>query len=179
MSKRIVIIPSSEGEEGNLIFFAPDGKDTDAVRENVDRAIEHANDDNGARSDEVIEFLEKNGYEFIGNPGTEQVIVTRPWTPEAVVIDGRKKELLTSIGFEILWSDFKRPYWQYVDNASEDFDTEGEAWAAAWESASEMAKKKHSLTSLQWQALGFEKQKQSILDTPPFSSPRNRNKARR
>lgn len=39
--------------------------------------------------------------------------------------------VLTLLGYSVALSDFKRPFWQHGDDASEDFSSEAEAWQAA------------------------------------------------
>lgn len=53
---------------------------------------------------------------------------------EAVIV------ALKSLGYRIVISDFKRPYWEFGDESSLDFDTEAEAWADAWVNAQDHAR---------------------------------------
>lgn len=79
MPTRLVIVPSSEGEDGTLFFNAPDEMEQHDIRKIVRGAILGASDTNGQRSDEVIDALEKSGFSFLGNRNTERVVVTSPW----------------------------------------------------------------------------------------------------
>lgn len=42
---------------------------------------------------------------------------------------------LKAAGYALCYSDFKRPYWERDSEASEDFDTEAQAWIDAWHHA--------------------------------------------
>ena len=79
MNRRLVLVPSEEGADGNLYFLSVEGAMPDAVRDHVAAAVSQASDENGDRSGEVINYLERLGYLFMGNPDTENVIVTQPW----------------------------------------------------------------------------------------------------
>lgn len=79
MTTRLVVVPSTEGDSGTLYFNAPNDMGKTEIEIVVKGAIAQANDDNGQRSDEVIEALEKSGFTFLGNPNTECVIVTAAW----------------------------------------------------------------------------------------------------
>jgi hypothetical protein len=52
-------------------------------------------------------------------------------SPAPAVLDDAKIAILKTLGYSVALSDFKRPYWQHGDDASEDFNTEAEAWLAA------------------------------------------------
>lgn len=46
-------------------------------------------------------------------------------------LDDTMISILTRLGYSVALSDFKRPFWQHGDDASEDFASEAEAWQAA------------------------------------------------
>ncbi|MEX3984289.1 hypothetical protein AB4Y45_35620 [Paraburkholderia sp. EG287A] len=46
-------------------------------------------------------------------------------------VDDAMIAALETLGYSVRLSDFKRPYWAFGDDASEDFNTEAEAWKAA------------------------------------------------
>ncbi len=79
MNRRLVLVPSDEGADGNLYFLSAEGAMPDSVRDHVAAAVSQSSDENGDRSGEVINYLERQGYIFMGNPDTENVIVTQPW----------------------------------------------------------------------------------------------------
>lgn len=75
-TRTIVIVPSSEGEEGTLVFYSPENASNEKINALVDAAIRKANDDNSERSDEVIALLTHKGFIYIdGN----KVLKTNPW----------------------------------------------------------------------------------------------------
>ena len=75
----IVFVPSTEGNEGALVFDAPPRYRKEEIDAMVARASKEANDDHGDRSGEVVRKLEAVGLVFLGNPGTSTVFVTEPW----------------------------------------------------------------------------------------------------
>jgi hypothetical protein len=74
---------------------------------------------------ELAKYVETVGAEeqSFGAEGSDD-------TPsEAVIAE------LKALGYRIIISDVTRPYWEFGDDASTDFETEAEAWADAWENA--------------------------------------------
>ena len=67
-------------------------------------------------------------------------------------------EALQAVGFEVKRSEFYAPYWAFEDFASEDFDSEEAAWAAAWVHALERAAEKANVPAEVWGAFSIEKQ---------------------
>lgn len=84
MTKTIVLIPSTEGLEGALLLEAPVGASTAEIKRQVTTAVAAASDNNGERSDEVIAALDAIRYVFIGNPNTDSIIITTPWSGSAI-----------------------------------------------------------------------------------------------
>jgi hypothetical protein len=58
-------------------------------------------------------------------------------SPAPTKLDDAKVEILKTLGYSVALSDFKLPYWEHGDDASEDFQTEDEAWLAAMADARE------------------------------------------
>lgn len=85
----VLIVPSSEGREGDLLFVVPAGGEAEATAALAAQAIRQANDENGERSDEVIAVMEKAGYAFLGNPGTDHCPLSPPW--DALPSPARKR----------------------------------------------------------------------------------------
>lgn len=52
-------------------------------------------------------------------------------TKPAPTVDEAMIAALTTLGYSVEQSDFKHPFWQFGDDASEDFNTGAEAWQAA------------------------------------------------
>ncbi|KWU26341.1 hypothetical protein [Burkholderia cenocepacia] len=55
--------------------------------------------------------------------------------PSALSDEDRAR--LVQFGYAVKQSDLHRPYWEWGDHASEDFDTDEQAWLAAWKHADE------------------------------------------
>lgn len=84
MKRKLVVVPSSEGPEGALYFFAPDGLSDEEVIRKVEASAKVAHDNNGDRSDMVIGSLERKRFKFIGGFSTKGVtdlgvVTTKPW----------------------------------------------------------------------------------------------------
>lgn len=62
-------------------------------------------------------------------------------------------EALKALGYRIVTSDFKRPYWEFGEESSVDFDTEFEAWADAWQNAQDHAQERVAYSEESWSDL--------------------------
>jgi hypothetical protein len=60
---------------------------------------------------------------------------TKPVAGKAEMPSDTVISMLTALGYSVAQSDFKRPYWEFGGDASEDFNTEAEAWQAAYADA--------------------------------------------
>ena len=90
MKRVLVVVPSDQNDDCSLLFVAPDGLSVNNANMHASAAIESANDDNGDRSGEVIEYLGNLGFDCLGNPsiakvpfGIVAVTVTAPMYPRS------------------------------------------------------------------------------------------------
>jgi hypothetical protein len=60
---------------------------------------------------------------------------------------------LKGLGYRVVISDFKRPYWEFGEESSLDFDTEIEAWADAWKNAQDHAQERVAYSEDSWSSL--------------------------
>lgn len=63
---------------------------------------------------------------------------------EAPVSD-ELRTMLQAAGYELAYSDYKRPYWELDDEASVDFESEDDVWLDAWKHAQELVIKQRKL----------------------------------
>ncbi|KWA83735.1 hypothetical protein WL29_20430 [Burkholderia ubonensis] len=60
---------------------------------------------------------------------------------------------LQSLGYRVVESDFKQPYWEFDDEGSTDFSSEDEAWADAWTDAQARTVAICGLSQQDWDAM--------------------------
>jgi len=70
---------------------------------------------------------------------TEDGLVIPPHEPLAVLNPEVARSQAVRLGYEVKTSDLKRPFWECGDVASEDFETEQEAWTNAYTTAVSVA----------------------------------------
>lgn len=62
-------------------------------------------------------------------------------------------DTLEAIGYSVVVSDFSRPYWEFADDASTDFETEGQTWADAWVNAQTRTRELTGIDATRWSAM--------------------------
>jgi hypothetical protein len=60
---------------------------------------------------------------------------------------------LEELGYEVVISDLKRPYWSCGDEASTDFETEEQAWGDAWANAEARTRDLASIEPARWTSM--------------------------
>lgn len=65
--------------------------------------------------------------------------------------------MLQNLGYKLCYSDYKRPYWEYDDEASDDFESIGLLWADAWKDAQARVRQYARVDDKQWNEASLEK----------------------
>lgn len=108
-----------------------EGEEQDQTHASKERAVE------SVWADVVYEVMA--GYHFSGeawdalSPAQQEDTVMGYLQAKGWSVD--RIPSLQAAGYTLCTSDFKRPYWERGDEASEDFDTEEQAWMDAWRHA--------------------------------------------
>lgn len=64
--------------------------------------------------------------------------------------------VLQNLGYRVVESDFKQPYWEFDDEGSTDFSSEEEAWADAWVDAQSRTVVLSGISQQHWDAMKEE-----------------------
>lgn len=102
----------------------------------------------------LVKALKKEGKN--GTPVKEPKIALTG-TVSGKLLFTNQVALLQFLGFQIVYSDFKQPYWEWQDDeAGNDCSSEREAWLDAWEHLGEKLREKLSISLDTWVELSFE-----------------------
>lgn len=79
--------------------------------------------------------------------------------------DGEAEEIptmLQNLGYKLCYSDYKRPYWEYDDDASDDFESVGLLWVNAWKDAQARVRRYANIDDAKWDELTLEERLQLV-----------------
>lgn len=79
--------------------------------------------------------------------------------------DGEAEEIptmLQSLGYKVCYSEYARPYWEYDDHASDEFESVGLLWVHAWKDAQTRARHYAGIDSKTWENLSLAERLQQV-----------------